>query len=246
MGSAARTEQDWLATRICDLGLTLAGSDFAPGLAIVAAELQRAGIALRPQFYLSTGYGCVERTTWVGVLFTDGSRPLRRLARAVGMRVRGPAQVLWTLRHEAGHAFCYGHRLYAQREFRVLFGVQGSFFRSYPDRWSPSAADRSRVARGDLIELYAARHADEDFSVCFQTWLADPAGCFARYRRRPRIVTKLEYVAEAVARCGATPVPVRGGVPADRTDALRLTLGQWFERVRRTQDYNLFPKGPVA
>ena len=235
-----------LDSRICDLGLDLQSSLFAPAIRELDAELERADIAMRPRFYLSTDYGCIVRSVDVGLLFMDGFPALRRIARRIGMRVRRPAQILMTLRHEAGHAFCYGHRLYATRRFRDLFGVQGDFYRSYPDRWWPSPAGRARVARGELIQVYASRHADEDFAICFQTWLAEPAGCVERYVRRPRIAEKLVYVADAVRLHGHRPVTRSAGPPDDCVDRLRPTLRRWLDRVRREQDYNLFPQGPVA
>ena len=240
------SKADLLDTRICDLRLRLRSSLFVPAIRALNAELKRAGIRLRPRHYLSTGYGCVVRSVDVGLLFTDGFPELRPIARAIGMRVRTPIQFLYTLRHEAGHAFCYAHRLYATKSFRELFGVHGSFYNTYPARWRPSQADRSRVARGEIVRVYAARHADEDFATCFQTWLEAPVACMERYRRRPRIAEKLAYVAAVVRLYGPRPA-AHGSAPADDdVDVLRVTLRQWLTRVRRAQDYNLFPRGPVA
>jgi hypothetical protein len=235
-----------LDTRLCDLGLDLAASRFAPLLETLEAELAKAGIALRPRFYLSTGYGCGERTTNVGLLFTDGFPAFRSIARTAGMRVRDGAKMLRTLRHETGHAFCYAHRLYREPRFRRLFGVKGHFYATYPEPWSPTPEARSRVARGEILQVYAARHPDEDFAICFQTWLADPEGCRERYRRRPVILEKLDYVASAVARHGPRSVKGLRDTLDEPVDAMRPTLARWLERMRREGDYNLFPGGPVA
>ncbi len=235
-----------LEIRLCDLKLELEHSLFQPVIAELECELERAGIALRPRHYLSTGYGCNIRSVDVGLLFTDGFPVLRKIARARGLRTRAPAQLLRTLRHEAGHAFCYANRLFATPAFRVLFGVKGRFYETYPGRWHPSAADRARVARGEIIQVYAARHADEDFATIFQAWLEAPATCLDRYRRRPRLAEKIAYVAEAARQHGATASRASGAPVADCVNHMKSTFGQWLARVQRAQDYNLFPKGPVA
>lgn len=224
----------------------MAQSLFPPLIAGLGVDLDRAGIALRPRHYLSTGYGCNIRTVDVGVLFTDGFPELQKVARTTGMRMRSPADIQRTLRHEAGHAFCYAHRLFATAAFRELFGVRGRFYETYPSRWRPSAADRARVFRGEIIQIYAARHADEDFATIFQTWLEAPATCRDRYRRRPRIAAKLDFVTEMVRQHGARPAPHREVHYPDCVNRMRSKLGHWLARIKRQQDYNLFPKGPVA
>ena len=235
-----------LDTRLCDLGLELGKSLFQPVISELERELERGGIALRPRHYLSTGYGCNIRSVDVGLLFTDGFPALRKLARARGMRVRSPAQLLRTLRHEAGHAFCYANRLFAAPDFRALFQVRGRFYETYPARWHPSAGDRARVARGEIIQVYAARHPDEDFATLFQTWLESPATCLSRYRRRPLLAEKLAFVIEAVRRHGQTSAALRSAPVEESVLTMRVTLRRWLARVEQRQDYNLFPKGPVA
>ena len=235
-----------LRRRVCDLGLRLERSDFQVQIRALQRELEAAGIALRPRFYLSTEYGCIERTATIGVLFTDGSAATRRAARRHGVIVRVGEAVLRTLRHEAGHAFCYVHRLYASPRFRRLFGVRGSFFGTYPESWRPGPRDRARARRGEVVSLYGARHPDEDFAVAFQLWLGDPAGCFRRRPRRPRTLEKLAYVAEVVARHGRSPGRPRRGPLDEPIGEVTATLGEWLAQVRRGTNYQLRAKGTVA
>jgi hypothetical protein len=231
---------------VCDLGLTLARSDFRSPLRRLARELAAAGITLAPRFYLSTEYGCIERTATIGLLFTDGFAATRREARRHGVVVRDGATVLRTLRHEVGHAYCYVHRLYATPRFRRLFGVRGSFFRTYPESWRPGPRDRARLRRGEVAGLYAARHADEDFAVSFQVWLGDPVGCFRAHAGHPPVLEKLAYVAEVVARLGRAAARPRR-VPLDQPlDAVTETFGAWLRRVRRGPNYQLRARGTVA
>src|SRR5262245_52139253 len=130
--------------RVCDLGLDLRRSQFAPLIARLERELDDAAIALRPRFYLSTEYGCIGGSATIGLLWTDGFREAQALAARAGIRTRSAARILSVLRHETGHAFCYTHRLYRSARFRVLFGVRGSFFDTYPEPWAPGAKDRRR------------------------------------------------------------------------------------------------------
>jgi len=235
-----------LGQRVCDLGLTLERSSFPPLIRALERELERRGISLLPRFYLSTEYGCVERTATIGVLFSDGFPATRREARRHHVVVRSRADMLRTLRHEAGHAFCYVHRLYATPRFRRLFGVRGSFFGSYPESWRPGPRDRARLGRGEVAGLYAARHADEDFAVTFQTWLADPTGSVRRWARRPKVLAKLVYVAEMVARHGRAAVRPRR-VPWDEpVEAVTDTFGAWLRRTSRGTNYQLRARGTVA
>src|SRR5262245_9905068 len=138
--SRVRTKTIELDARICDLGLTLKRSRFAPLVTQVGRELEQAGIALEPRFYLSTEYGCVTGTATIGLLWTDGFDDVQRLARERGIRTRTPAVALGVLRHEVGHAFCYRHKLWRTPRFRTLFGGRGDFFGSYPDHWHPGPA----------------------------------------------------------------------------------------------------------
>jgi hypothetical protein len=185
--------------RVCDLDLDLRRSQFAPLIVRLECELDDAGIALRPHFYLSTEYGCISGSATIGLLWTDGFREAQGLAARAGIRTRSAARILSVLRHETGHAFCYTNRLYRTARFRALFGVRGSFFETYPEPWAPGAGARRRFARGEVISLYAARHADEDFAVSFEFWLRARHTWRRRYAGKPRVLEKLAYV-DAIAR----------------------------------------------
>lgn len=233
-----------LGTPVKDLGLTLQNSAFAPLLAGLRRELRAEGIRLQPTFYLSTEYGCLERTATIGLLWTDGWAWSKRLAGRAGVRTRDTATIRRTLRHEVGHAFCYAHRLYATARFRTLFGVRGSFFASYPEIWRAGPREHARVRRGEVILPYAARHADEDFAVSFEFWLTSSADGWdwrRRFRGKPVILSKLAYVEEVVReRGGRRPrVPVDIDEPVDE---VRLTVREWLDSVASGTNYNLYAR----
>ncbi len=235
-----------LRARVCDLNLRFDRSRFAPLVKRLYRELAAAGIALRPRFYLSTEYGCITGSATIGLLWTDGFPFAQRLAKRAGIRTRDRRRILRTLRHEVGHAFCYAHHLYRTERFRRLFGVKGHFFNSYPEIWRPNAAGRNRLERGEVILLYATRHPDEDFAVCFEHWLERRHRWRRDFAGSPRVLEKLAYVEEVVALRG----PVRPrlkwtpfDVPVDR---VRATVADWMESVVRGTNYNLLPDTPVG
>jgi hypothetical protein len=228
-----------LQDKVCDLGLTLRRSRFWPLLERLRTELRGAGVALWPRFYLSTEYGCVSGTGTVGLLWTDGFADAQRLARARGIRTRSARTVLGVLRHEAGHAFCYVHKLWQTRRFRRLFGVRGGFFATYPDRWHPSAADRRRFARGDVVNLYATRHADEDFATTFEHWVAHPRDWQKRWADKPRVLAKMAYVQQVVEERGWKTMPPERSPLDEPLEAVDLSVDDWMRKVAVEGSWNL-------
>jgi hypothetical protein len=196
-------------------------------------ELAGRKIRLRPNFYLSNEYGCVVRTANVGVLWTDALPQRPALHARHRDRARDPEILMRVLRHEAGHAFCYVHRLYERRDFRGLFAVKGDFFGSYPDRgWVPGPRDEARLRRGEHINLRCLKHPDEDFAICFQTWLNPEIDWRAQYAAFPLIERKLAFVEAMARRFGAK---VYQSDPSDLdapVESLTMTVAEWFRGER--------------
>ncbi len=223
-----------LTTPICRLPIQWEGSLFDRLVGRVERDLDRAGIALRPHFYLSNEYGCVEGSANIGVGFWDADPMLRDLnEEARGFRY-SESDILTTLRHEAGHAFCYSYKLYRLREFRSLFNVEGHFFRTYPThnlyRFNPWSRDFVNPC-GDH---YAQKHPDDDFAETFAVWLGDLTWK-KTYQFFPGALRKLEYVGQAVAKYGGRRVLVKTD-PTDEhdpVDELKLTVKEFLgARVR--------------
>jgi hypothetical protein len=217
------------STRICDLGLTLAKSQFAPLIKKLHRELAAKGVRLRPNFYLSNEYGCVERTANIGLLWVDALDQIPALWRRYRDRARDASLLLRILRHEAGHAFGYVHRLYVRRDFRRLFKVRGAFFGSYPDHgWEPTKRHEARFRRGEYINLRAMKHPDEDFAITFQTWLNPEIDWRRQYESFPKVLAKLEWVDAAARGVGRRPAANdrrRLDVPVSE---LTMTVAEWF------------------
>ncbi len=218
------------------IGLTIAGSVFAPAIAQVRRELAAAGVRLRPRFYLSDGFGCVAGTCNIGLLWSEalGCKPV--LARRFAHLLRPRSEVLETLRHEVGHAFGYVHRLFRLRSFRRVFGVTGNFYRTYPDPWRPTPAQLQHFDRDRFLAVYCLRHPDDDFAVTFEVWL-DPASDWRRrYRRRAGVLAKLLFVDQLVSRWGRRPYandPTDLDVPVEQLHENALVALRRARRHRR-------------
>ena len=111
-----------------------------------------------------------------------------------------------TLRHEAGHAFCYVHGLYRLKEFKRVFKVRGDYYDTYPaDGWAPSPADRRAFATGRHLNLHCLKHPDDDFANTFQHWLTPGSDWQARYKDSPGILSKFHLVETLARRYGRRP-----------------------------------------
>ena len=221
--------RDWDSVRICDLGLTIRKSRLGRLVTRLRKEISAAGVRMRPLFYISTEWGTVIRTCNIAMLWTDLLDQIPPLARRYRGLVRPPEVLFRVLRHEAGHAFNYVHRIYRRRDFRRLFQVKGDFFNTYPDGgWSPNRRDEERLKKGEHINIRCLKHPDEDFAISFQTWVHPDVDWRRDYASQGGVLKKLEFVERMVEKFGRKPyksnprdldIPI-GGVTA--------TVGDWF------------------
>ncbi|HUU38100.1 MAG TPA: putative zinc-binding metallopeptidase [Candidatus Desulfaltia sp.] len=197
-----------LTTPVNRLGLNMRSSLVQPQIDKLLARLKRRGIKLKPNFYLGEDWGCVSSTSNIEVGFYDADPLLKELNREVRGWTNDTRVVEYLLRHETGHAFCYAHRLYKNKEFRNIFGVKGKFFDTYPatDRYKPHPWSRDFV--NPNRDHYAQKHPDEDFAETFGVWLSLPSNWKKAYRTRKGALTKLKFVTEIVRHYGEKPAQV--------------------------------------
>jgi hypothetical protein len=228
-----------LTTPVDRLGLHLKTSLLQPQIEKLLLRLKRRGIRLKPNFYLGEDWGCVTGTVNIEVGFYDASTLLKELNREVRGWTNDARIVEYLLRHETGHAFCYAHRLYKDREFRDVFGVEGKFFETYPatDRFKPHPWSRDFV--NPNRDHYAQKHPDEDFAETFGVWLTLPSNWKKAYRNRKGAMTKLQFVTK-VANCyGDKPAeidadPGEVDVPVEAIkDTVAEVLGTSLSKYRR-------------
>ncbi len=219
-----------LTTPVNRLGLDMRSSLIQPQIDKLLARLKRRGIKLKPHFYLGEDWGCVSGTSNIEVGFYDADPLLKELNKEVRGWTNDTREVDYLLRHETGHAFCYAHRLYKNKDFRNIFGVKGKFFDTYPatDRYKPHPWSRDFV--NPNRDHYAQKHPDEDFAETFGVWLSLPSNWRKVYRTRKGALTKLKFVAEIIRHYGDKPPQVAPGqgeldVPIE---AISMTVAEIF------------------
>jgi hypothetical protein len=219
-----------LSTRVCDLGLRTRGSLVGRCIDRAVEETRSFGIAFAPYFYLSDAYGCVQGTVNIGLGFWDADPLLREIYADKVRRRRDEMDIVLLIKHEIGHAFCYGHKLFQLPEFRNVFGIRGNFFATYPDdnryRYDPYSIDHVNPD-GDH---YAQKHPDDDFAETFATFLDRSGAWKDRYRGRLGALRKIAYVGRLVRTFGAQEpsiAPGDGLIDAP-VEEIRRTVAQFF------------------
>jgi hypothetical protein len=218
---------DLLNKRISELGLRLEGSPLEKRVLQLYRELERKGLRrFRPECYLTDEWGCPDRHPVIGIPFYLADPKLARLERAMN-DLEDEREIMMYLRHEAGHAFNYAYRLYAEPEWRRLFGP---FNRRYREHYRPIPFSRKYVRH--IAGWYAQKHPDEDFAETFAVWLTPRSNWRKRYKAWPAF-RKLRYV-DAVARRvrDVEPLVPSGGFDVTVQD-MKLTVEQFYRRWMR-------------
>ncbi|MBN2362426.1 MAG: hypothetical protein JXR83_23440 [Deltaproteobacteria bacterium] len=236
LNDPAVVKTELLSTRVCDLKLKLAGSMLQSCIDRAIAEVQEFGVELRPYFYLSDAYGCVQNTANIGLGFWDVSEPLREIYRDARGQNRDEVDLVLLLKHEIGHAFCYAHKLYQLSDFRRVFRIRGHFFATYPDHNRFPVDPYSVDHVNPDYDHYAQKHPDDDFAETFATFIDPDAAWRERYRARSGAMRKITFVAQLIAAYGRAAPEVEPGsgvldLPVER---IRKTVAQ-FLRIGRTR-----------
>jgi len=235
VGSAAAGASDWTAlpddklldVRLCDLRLSIAGTEVEQRIAQVSAELDARGLAT-PHYWLSDEWFTPDGIPGVAVPFYLAHPRLAKLERAQMLEVEGgdPETCLGILRHEAGHAIDNAYDLRRRPTRRRLFGLPNT---PYPEYYTPKPYSKSFVQH--LDHWYAQSHPDEDFAETFAVWL-DPSSMWpARYAGWPA-QRKLEYVDRLMRQMARTRPRVKSRREVDALPRLRKTLREHYSRKR--------------
>ncbi|HUR29214.1 MAG TPA: putative zinc-binding metallopeptidase [Planctomycetota bacterium] len=177
-------------TPIRDLKLAIAGTRLEPMLLELTGELERAGVRVRPHFYLSTEWGVPFETISIAIPFYLAHPVLTGVHRDRMGHVEGidRRDVLRYLRHEMGHVVNYAYRLYDQPEWVRLFGP---ITRPYVEEYRPKPFSRRFVRH--LPGWYAQKHPDEDWAETFAVWLTPGLDWRTEYFDAPAALEKLVW-----------------------------------------------------
>ena len=217
-----------LDLRLCDLPVSIAGSELEPRLAQIDAELEARGLLFRPHYWLSAEWFTPDGVPGVAIPFYLAHPRLAKLELAQMLEVEGgdPEYCLRILRHEAGHAIDNAFRLRRRPTRRRLFGSPAI---AYPEYYTPKPYSKSFVQH--LDHWYAQSHPDEDFAETFAVWL-DPASLWAsRYVGWPAL-RKLEYMNRLMRSLAGVRPLVRTHRQVEPLARLRMTLREHYRRKR--------------
>ena len=228
-----------LQTPLSRLPLSVEDGPAGAALLQIRADLKRTRLGkFEPYYYLSTGYGTVEGTTNIAVGFYDTHPLIRELHREYRKWLYSPEEILATLRHEIGHAFCYAYKLYRRKDFRDTFNVRGHFFRTYPvtNRYVERANPWSRDFVNPMGDHYAQKHPDEDFAETFSVWLTPHHNWRREYRRYPGALKKLAYVDNVIRELRRSEPEIENDTTLldEQIAGMRMTLAHFLKAsVRR-------------
>jgi hypothetical protein len=222
--------QELLSRKISELPLKTEGTRLEGLIIRLYKELEAAGIAFKPNIYLSDSWGCPDEVPVIGVPFHLADPALCDLLGQVGgIEVEDDMTVMMILRHEAGHAFNYAYRLYDEPEWKTLFGP---FSQPYQDDYQVDPSSTRFVHH--LEGCYAQKHPDDDFAETFAVWLTPYSYWQMAYAGTPAL-EKLQYVERIMAECGEKPPIVTGGRADMPVEEIRMTLREWYETVYRNR-----------
>ena len=224
---ATWTDEQLLALRLCDLNLSIAGTEVEQRITRVNDELDARGLA-RPRYWLSDEWFTPDGVPGVAVPFYLAHPRLARLELAQMLEVEGGDEetCLRILRHEAGHAIDNAYQLRRRPTRRRLFGIPDT---PYPEYYTPKPYSKSFVQH--LDHWYAQSHPDEDFAETFAVWLDPRSQWVTRYAGWPA-QRKLEYMDRLMRELARTRPRVRSKREVDPLSRLRKTLAEHYRKKR--------------
>jgi hypothetical protein len=224
----ALSDEKLLEVRMCDLKLSIEGTELEPRIAQLNAELDARGLAFRPHYYLSDEWFTPDGVPAIAMPFYLAHPRLAKLEEAEMLEVEGgdAESCLRILRHEAGHAIDNAYRLQRRPTRRRLFGNPAT---EYPEYYTPKPYSKSFVQH--LDHWYAQSHPDEDFAETFAVWLDPNAMWATRYAGWPA-QKKLEYMGRLMRELARARPHVMSKREVDPLRRLKKTLREHYRRKR--------------
>ncbi len=222
------SDEKLLEVRMCDLALTIEGTELEPRIAQLNAELEARGLKFKPRYYLADEWFTPDGVPAIAIPFYLAHPRLAKLENSQMLEVEGADHegCMRILRHEAGHAIDNAYLLRRRPTRRRLFGLPST---EYPEYYTPKPYSKSFVHH--LDHWYAQSHPDEDFAETFAVWL-DPKGMWAtRYSGWPA-QRKLEYMDRLMREVARRKPVVKSTRVVDPLQRLRKTLGEHYRKKR--------------
>ena len=219
------SEASLLSKRIADLQLTISGTRLEILLQKLYLELAAAGLTnFTPGAYLSDEWGCPTGVPVIGIPFYLASPDLCALeCQFTGVAAESDDEIMMYLRHEAGHAFNYAHKLYNLVEWSKIFGDYKS---PYRETYGvvPFSSDFVRHIPG----WYAQKHPDDDFAETFAVWLT-PGSDWNKIYTDTGALKKLLYVDKLAKSHNSKPAIVSKRALDTPVEEITMTLDTWYK-----------------
>ncbi|HKB14175.1 MAG TPA: putative zinc-binding metallopeptidase [Vicinamibacterales bacterium] len=222
------SDEKLLEVRMCDLKLSIEGTELEGRIAQLNAELEARGLVFKPHYYLSDEWFTPDGVPGIAIPFYLAHPRLAKLEQNQMLEVEGgdAASCLRILRHEAGHAIDNAYLLRRRPIRRRLFGNPSI---DYPEYYTPKPYSKSFVQH--LDHWYAQSHPDEDFAETFAVWLDPQAMWATRYAGWPA-QRKLEYMDRLMRELARKRPSVTSRRQVDPLSRLKKTLGEHYRRKR--------------
>jgi len=224
-------DEELLALRICDLNVSIAGSELEPRIHQLHDELAARGLAFRPECYLGDEWFSPEGRAAIAIPFYLAHPRLKTLELRQMLEVEGgtPEWCQNLLRHECGHSIDHAYQFSKRKEWHTVFGSPEIEYT--PETYTPQPYSRSFVQ--NLPNWYAQAHPDEDFAETFAVWLANPAEEWRTRYQGWKALEKLEFVETLMREIASAKSAVRGGRKIWEARRLRTTLGRYYAGRRK-------------
>jgi hypothetical protein len=130
---ANMTDDELLDLRMCDLALSIKGSELETRIEKALDELRANDLDFKPHFWLSDEWFCADGIPGIAIPFYLAHPRLERLERAQLLEVEGGDEkwCLKILRHELGHAIENAYRTRRLQARRKLFGKSSEPYPEY-------------------------------------------------------------------------------------------------------------------
>ena len=227
----ALKDDELLKWRICDLRVSIAGSELDPRVAQLYEELAARGLNFRPACYLGDEWFSPEGVPAIAIPFYLAHPRLKALEMHRMLEVEGgtPEWCQQLLRHECGHAIDHAYRFSSSDKWRAVFGSPEAEYT--PETYRPRPYSRSFVRH--LPNWYAQAHPDEDFAETFAVWLSLPPEEWRKQYRGWKALEKLEFMNSLMEEAkNKTPRKPRGRRISDASK-LRKTLERYYAQRRK-------------
>ena len=222
------SDEKLLEVRMCDLGVSLAGTIIERRIRDLERELAGKGITFRAHFWLADDWFTPDGVPGIAVPVYLTHPRLARLERTQLLEVEGgtKAWCMRILRHEMGHALDNAYRLQRKRKRQNLFGPSST---PYPEYYTPKPHSKSFVLH--LDSWYAQSHPDEDFAETFAVWLDPRSAWNKRYADWPAL-KKLNYMDELMTTIAGRSPTVTTRRTMEPLSSLRKTLREPYAAKR--------------